>query len=214
MAKYYPINLMLENKKCLVIGAGAVAERKVKRLLECRAKVWVISLKITPGLNALAKNKKIIFKNRKVNLNDLNGAYLVIAATSNRKMNSAVSSYCRRKGILINVIDSPGECNFILPSIIRKGDLSISISTDGISPALAKKIRQDLQQRFGAEYAKFLRIMKKMRPEALKKIKKLESRKTFFQKALHPEIFALLKRNKEKQARRKLKDILEDAAIF
>jgi len=213
MAKYYPINLALENKKCLVIGAGIVAKRKVARLLECGAKVMVISPGISPGLEALAKKKKVIFKNRKANVADLRDAYLVIAATADRKTNSAISSYCRKRGILINVVDSPDECNFILPSIARRGALTISISTDGISPALAKKIRRDLQRRFGAEYAKLLRIMKEIRPQALEKIKKVQPRKEFFQRAIKPDIFGLIKKNKEKQAKIKLERILEDVAV-
>lgn len=212
MSKYYPVNLALENKRCLVAGAGKVAERKVKRLLEYGAKVLVISPKITPGLNALAKKKKIIFENRRIKLSDLNGACLVIAATADRKLNSAIASYCRNKGILINVVDSPKDCNFILPSIIRRGALTISISTDGVSPALAKKIRQELEARFGPEYAKLLRIMKVIRTQALKKIKNSASRRVFFQKALEPEILNLLKKNKEKQVKIKLGHILEDAA--
>lgn len=213
MKNYYPINLNLENKKCLVVGAGRVAQRKVMRLLECGAKVRVISPKISAALRTLAERKKIIFRNRRVNLKDLNGVYLVIAATSDRRLNSAVSSYSRKKGILINVVDSPKECNFTLPSILRRGALTISVSTDGISPALAKKIRQDLEQRFGVEYAKLLRIMKEMRPQALKKIKKIQPRKAFFQKALQPYILGLIKRNKEKQAKRKLERILENTKI-
>lgn len=211
MSKYYPIGLVLENKKCLVIGAGSVAERKVRRLLECGARVEVISTKITAGLKVLAKDKKIVFKKRKVSLKDLKPGSLVVAATEDRKINAAVSSYCRKNNILINVVDSPKECNFILPSIVRRGALTISISTDGISPALARKIRQELEQKFGREYAKFLRIMKEIRPQALKKIKNPNARKAFFQKALEPNILALLKQNREKQVKRKLEGILKNA---
>ena len=211
MAKYYPANLALENKRCLVIGAGEVALRKVRRLLEYGARVLVIGPKVVPGLKTLAKKKKIILKKRMVNLGDLKGAYLVISATGERRMNSLASSYCRKKNILINVVDSPKECSFILPSVVRRGALSISISTDGISPALARKIRKDLERRFGPEYAKLLRIMKGIRPQAIKKIKNLKSRKVFFQKALQPEVFALLKRNKGKEVKKKLESILKRA---
>ena len=184
MAKYYPINLALENKRCLVIGAGKVAERKTRRLLEYGACVSVVGQAITPGLKALWKKKVIVFKKRRFGLSDLSGAYLVIAATTDRKVNSAVSSYCLKNGILINVVDSPKECSFILPSVVRKGDLTISISTDGISPALARKIRMDLERRFGTGYAGFLRVMKKLRPQVLKNIKDAKSRKAFFKKSL------------------------------
>ena len=184
MAKYYPINLALENKRCLVIGAGKIAERKTRRLLECGARVSVVGQAITPGLKALWKKKKIIFKKRKFNFSDLSGACLVIAATSDREMNSAISSYCLKNGILINVVDSPKECSFILPSVVRKGDLTISISTNGISPALSRKIRVDLERRFGTGYSGFLRAMKRLRPRALKEIKDVRKRKSFFKKAM------------------------------
>lgn len=184
MAKYYPVSLALENKKCLVAGAGKVAERKTRRLLECGASVSVVGEAITPGLNALWKKKKILFKNKKFGLSDLSGAYLVIAATDDRDINSAISSYCLGRGILINVVDSPKESSFILPSIVRKGDLTIAVSTEGISPALSRKIRMDLERKFGPEYARFLRVMKKLRPRMLKEIKDAKDRKSFFKKAL------------------------------
>ncbi len=208
--KYYPINLDLEDKSCIVVGAGEVAKRKVKRLLNCGAKITLISPKISGALKKIAQNNKIKIKNRGVNLRDLAGAYLVVCASCDRKVNSSISSYCKKKAILVNVVDSPRECNFILPSIIARGDLIITISTGGLSPALSKKIRQDLEKRFGTEYGKFLRIMKKLRPQAIKKIKNVKSRKDFFKKVLSPGIFSLLKKNNEKQALKELKGIIEN----
>lgn len=186
MSKYYPVNLALENKKCVVIGAGSVARRKVRRLLECGARVTVISPEITPGLKAAGDGKgQVVFKQKRFSLRDLNGAYLVIAATADRKINSAVSSYCLNRGILVNCVDSPMECSFIAPSVVRKGDLTISISTGGLSPALSKKIRQDIERMFlKPAYAVYLRMMKKVRPRALKEIKNPRSRKAFFKKTL------------------------------
>ncbi len=181
------------------------------RLLECGARVLVISPEVTHRLKILSASKKIIFKKRRVNLTDLQGVYLVVSATSDRRINSLVSSYCRRKGILINVVDSPKECNFILPSAVRRGNLTIAVSTDGISPALSKKIRQDLEQRFGVEYAKLLRIIEKLRPEVLRKIKNSKSRKAFFQKAVQADILNLLRKNKDRQAKEKIRVILENA---
>ncbi len=161
-----------------------MAERKARSLLECGARVLVVSPFITAGLKALSKKNKIVYKKRSAGLKDLIGAYLVIAATADRAVNARFSHYCRKNNILVNVVDSPKECSFILPSIIRRGDLTISISTGGISPALAKKIRQDLEKAFGAEYAGLLGILKKIRPAALKKMKSAEDRKKFFNKIL------------------------------
>lgn len=192
-------------------GAGIVAQRKVRRLLECGARVLVVSPEALPFLKTLAEKKKIIFRKRRVVLADLNGVYLAISATGDRKVNSLISSYCHRKGILVNIVDSPKECNFILPSVARRGNLTIAVSTDGISPALSKKIRRDLEGRFGPEYAKLLRLMAKLRPEVLRKIKNSKARKAFFQKAVQEDVLGLLKNNKELQAREKIRDILANA---
>lgn len=179
MPRYYPVNLVLNNRICAVIGAGKVAERKVRRLLECGARVLVIGRVATPGLKTMADKGKITLKCRKANLRDLDGAHLVISATADRSINSAVSAYCRKKNIPVNVVDSPEECSFILPSIIRRGDLTISISTGGISPALAKKIRQNLEKAFGAKHGALLDMIKKIRPIVLKKMKSAKDRKKF-----------------------------------
>lgn len=211
MDKYYPVNLLLKEKICLVAGAGNVAERKVKRLLECGARVLVISPEITPGLKKLAEKEKISYKKRLLNLNDLSGAYLVIAATSDAKLNAGIAKFCLTRNILINVVDSPQDCNFILPSLIRKGGLTITISTQGISPALAKKIRQELATKFGAEYAALLRIMKEIRPLAIKEIKNITARKAFFQKILEPDILKLLRDKKFHQAKKKIITIFKKA---
>lgn len=214
MTKYYPVNLKLDGKKCVVIGGGAVAERKAKRLVDCGARVLVISPGLTRGLKKLAERKKIKFKKGRVNSRDLAGAYLIISAAGNRKVNSSVSSYCRQKGILINVVDAPKECNFILPSVIRQGDLTITISTEGISPALSKKIREELEKKFGIEYARFLRIMKRLRPEVIKRIREPVLRKDFFNKAASAGIFRLLRGNKARQARQKLERLLKNKKIW
>ncbi len=211
MVKYYPVNISLKNKKCVVLGAGIVALRKVKRLLECQAVVSVIAQEIVPQLKRLFEKKKIIFKNKKADLKDLKGAFLVVAATDDRKLNALVSAYCLKKNILVNVVDSVQECNFILPSVLRRGSLAISVSTDGVSPALAKKIRRDIQQRFGFEYAKLLSLMRKIRPEALKKISNLRARNRFFEKIFQPEILELFKKNKQQQANKRIREYLKNA---
>jgi len=211
MIKYYPLNVALKNKKCVVFGAGLVALRKVRRLLEYGAAVSVVAQEIAPQLKSLFEKKKIIFKNKAAGLKDLRGAFLVVAATNDRKLNARVSAYCLKKNILVNVVDSPKECNFILPSVFRRGSLAISVSTDGISPALAKKIRRDIQQRFGSEYAKLLRLMKEIRPLALKKIKNSRARNLFFEKIFQPEIMELLKKNKQEQAGKRIREYLKNA---
>ena len=204
MMRYYPLNLDLKNKKCLVVGAGQVAARKVRRLLECGACVSVIGPQAAPAIKTLAEKKKIAFKNRGVALRDLRNAYLVVSAAGDRQINSRVSSYCFRRGKLVNVADAPDESNFILPAVVRRGSLTITVSTDGLSPALSKKIRQGLEKEFGGEYVKLLRLMQELRPLALRKIKSPVLRKVFFQKAVREEIIKLLRENKDTLARKKV----------
>jgi len=208
--EYYPLNLSLKNKKCVVLGAGHVALRKVKRLLECGGRVLVVGQEILPELKNLLKKKKVIFKNKKASLKDLAGSFLVVSATDDRKLNALVSAYCLKRNILVNVVDSPKECNFILPSILRKGNLTISVSTDGVSPALAKKIRQDIQKRFGLEYAKLLHLIKDIRPAVLKKIKNPRARNIFWKKIFQPKTVALFKKSKL-QAKKRIGEYLKNA---
>ena len=182
--KYYPINLLLEKKRCLVVGAGAVGERKARRLLDCGASVLVIGEAATPGLIKLADKGKIDIKRRKFRISDLKGVYLVIASTDDRRVNSVISDRCFKRGILVNVVDSPDECGFILPSVMSRGDLVISISTGGISPSLAKRIRQDLEKAFDGGYGSFLSVMKKVRPAIVGKMKSAKDRNRFFKEIL------------------------------
>ncbi|MDP1854035.1 MAG: bifunctional precorrin-2 dehydrogenase/sirohydrochlorin ferrochelatase [Candidatus Omnitrophota bacterium] len=210
MPKYYPINLNLEGKKCVVVGAGSVAERKVRRLLECGARVEVVAPVATRRLEKLARAGKITLKKKHISLRDIDNSFLVISATGDRRINNLVSRYCQENRILVNVADSPYECNFTLPSIIKRGDLLIGISTSGASPALAKKIRKDLEKIFGKEYAAFLSLMKRLRPKVIAKIENLNTRKKFFEKAVSRGIIQLLKRGKEKQVKGKLEQMLKN----
>jgi precorrin-2 dehydrogenase / sirohydrochlorin ferrochelatase len=147
----------LKGKSCCVIGGGGVAERKVRALLECFAKVTVISPRLTTGLRKLWLDKKITLRNNVYSGNIPRGVFLAIAATDSRLTNARISSLCREKGILVNVVDVPEESDFIVPSFVKKGGLIIAISTSGQAPCLAKKIRQDLTRNFLGRYAGILK---------------------------------------------------------
>jgi precorrin-2 dehydrogenase / sirohydrochlorin ferrochelatase len=163
--RYYPLLLDLKDKDCCVVGGGGVAERKVRVLLKCSARVKVVSLKLTSGLKGLFRQKKIIFRNSGYAEDCLRGAFLVVAATNSRLINSRVSADCRKRGILVNVVDVPRESNFIVPSIIHKSGLVIAISTSGQAPCLAKKIRQDLAKNFIPRYVDLLKELTPARKE-------------------------------------------------
>lgn len=210
MLKNYPVNLNLKNKKCIVVGAGSVAERKVRRLLECGAEVEIVAPVAIKSLKNLAVLGKITLKERHVNLKDINDAFLVISATGDRRINNLVSRYCQKNRILVNVVDSPDECNFTLPSEVRRGNLLITVSTGGASPALAKKIRKGLEKNFGKEYADFLRLMKLFRPKVIARIKNFRARKSFFEKVVNCGALQLLKYGKQKKAKEKLEQMLKN----
>lgn len=147
---YYPINLNIKGRKCIVVGGGEVAERKVKTLLKFEGKVTLISPEVTLGLLDLASRKKIKYISKLYNSKCLNGAILVIAATDNRRVNSKISKDCFKKGILVNVVDSPRECTFIAPAVVKKGFITVAISTAGRSPALSKAVRIAIEKNWKA----------------------------------------------------------------
>jgi len=164
---YYPIFLDLKGKTALVVGGGVVAQRKIETLLEHGAKVHVIAKDLTPELARLVEAEKVEHMGEEFRENHIDKAFLVIAATDDAALNRQVSRSAQEKGLLINAVDQPEDCNFIVPSALRRGDLRIAVSTSGKSPALAKKVREDLEEHFGNEYESFLVLMGKLRKEIL-----------------------------------------------
>jgi precorrin-2 dehydrogenase/sirohydrochlorin ferrochelatase len=160
---YYPVNLDVSGRRCVVVGGGQVAERKVERLLECGARVAVLSRKLTDRLTALAGDGAVEHIEADYDPARVGEALLVIGATDREDVNEAVFRDCRSRGVLVNIVDDPARCDFILPSILQRGDLMVAVSTGGRSPALAKRIREELEERFGPEYAVLLEILAEIR---------------------------------------------------
>jgi precorrin-2 dehydrogenase/sirohydrochlorin ferrochelatase len=179
---YCPIFLNLRGKHCVVVGAGEVAQRKIRMLLECGAKVTVISPTVHAKVSQLAKAGFVDLQRRSYRTGDLKNAAVVISATNRRGINQAVEKEARRMGILINVVDDPGRSDFIVPSFFRRGGLTIAVSTSGMSPALARRIRMKLESDFGAEYVSLLTLVEEVR-SGLKK-KKVKVSAQAWQKAL------------------------------
>lgn len=194
---YYPVYLNIKGKKCIVVGGGGIAERKVKSLLKKGADVTVISPKLTEVLSALAKEGSINYIKEIFQEKYLESATLIIAATDDSKVNEEVYGAARKRNILINTVDCPEYCDFIVPSVVERGDLMISISTSGKSPALAKKIRKELQERYGKEYSEFLKIMGKVREELFSKVKDQEKREEIFNSLVNADIIELLKKGEK-----------------
>jgi precorrin-2 dehydrogenase/sirohydrochlorin ferrochelatase len=173
---YYPIFLNLKGKKCVVAGGGKVAERKALSLLKSGAKVTVISPECTERLKKENLKGRIKYISRRYKKGDLKNAFLVIAATDSGETNRKISEDAP---YLVNVVDMPLLCNFIAPSVIRRGPLTIAVSTSGISPSLARTIRKELEGLYGREFVKHLNYIKKMRVKALSVIKNNKERIKF-----------------------------------
>lgn len=205
--RYYPIFLDLKNKKSVVIGGGSVAERKAVTLLSCKADVSVISPDITPRLRELAKKKKLTYIKKRYEDKDIKDAFLVVAATNNREANNAVFAAAKKYKCLLNIVDKPDESNFIVPSLISRGDLTIAVSTGGKSPAFAKQIRKELQNRYGKEYKVFLKTMGMVRERLLKNVSSEKARRQIFNKLAHSNIIGLLKKGDTKKFYREVERI-------
>jgi len=144
--KYYPINLNIKGKLCVVIGGGRVAERKVKNLLLCGARVRVVSPDLTDLLSKWASRGKIDYVRNEYRASHLKGAFLVYAATSDRKVNAKVARDAAKRRLLVNVADLATESTFILPAVLRKREISIAVSTNGLSPAKSVRIRDRIKE--------------------------------------------------------------------
>ncbi len=154
----------LDAVRTVVIGGGAVAEGKARQMIEAGARVTLISPQITPALADLAESGVVEHIPRAYRSGDLEGAFVVIGATDDRAVNAAVWEEARSRNILCNVVDDPPHCNFYAVSVVRQGDLTIGISTNGVAPALSNRLRRRFESELGAEYAEFLAVMRERRP--------------------------------------------------
>lgn len=160
---YYPVFLDLDKARCLVIGGGTIAERKVEALLAAGGEVTLISPELTAALHALEAAGWLAVQQRPYQRGDLDTVALVIAATDDPTLQRQIAADAKQANILCNIVDQPALCSFIVPAVVQQGDLTIAVSTNGASPALAKKIRQDLAEQFGLEYAVALRLLRRIR---------------------------------------------------
>jgi precorrin-2 dehydrogenase/sirohydrochlorin ferrochelatase len=205
----YPINLVaLENRRCVVVGGGEVAQRKVESLLEASAeRVVVISPRLTKKLKALVQANRIAHRPRGYQPGDLEDALLVIAATDDPDVNRQVWQEAQERRLLVNVVDDPDRCNFFAPSVVRSGDLTISICTGGQDPALSARLRQELEPRFGPEYAAFLEIAGTLRDRVGRELSG-QHRSRFWYALADSPMLTLLKEGKRQEAERLANDML------
>ena len=187
---YYPAFLNLRGKKCIVVGGGKVAERKITALIRAGACVMVISPELTATLERRKAAGEIDHIGRKYRKGDLKGAFLAIAGTSIEEVNRAVSI---EAPLLVNVVDAPELCNFIAPAVVRRGALAIAVSTGGASPAMASAVRRELELLYGNATGRYLLFLGKLRKEAIKMISDKKLREAFLKKAASQEILGILR---------------------
>lgn len=197
---YYPVFLNLSGKRCVVIGGGQVALRKVRALLEHRASVDVISPELCSELGQLAEREEVRVFNREYRTGDLKGALIAIAATDYSETNLKVAEEAQRNAVLVNVVDDAANSDFITPAYVRRGDVAIAISTSGRSPALARKIRTRLEKYFSNEYASLALLLDEVRAEVKRQGIKVDG--NAWQEALDLDLLTdLLRRGDSEKAR-------------
>ena len=196
---YYPIFLEMKNRRCVVVGGGAVAERKVEGLVAVGANVTVISPAITDRLRDMLSQGAIRHVAREYRAGDPGGYDLVFVATENAEINAAVSNEARSLRIWVNSADDPDQCDFILPAVIRRGDLAVAVSTGGVSPALTRAIREELDEYFTADYAIFVQIAGEVRGELREK--SVSPSAEAWNRALRGDFHRLIKEGRTTQAK-------------
>jgi len=206
--KYYPVFLDIKNRRCLVVGGGGVGSRKVKTLLSCGARVTVVSPEASAYVHEQAARGKLAYHQRKYNRGDLDGVFLVIGATSDEKLNHQIHRDAEKRETLCNIADRPEVCNFILPAIVSRGDLTIAVSTSGQSPAFAKSLRQRLGKEFGPEYGSFLVLMGAIRQRLLAESHEPEEHKPLFERLIKAGLLDMIGENSTADIDRLLSEVL------
>lgn len=209
---FYPVYLNLKRKRVVVIGGGEVAERKVASLLDTGASITVVSPQITERLASLANANLIEWHKRSYAHGDCRGAALVLSATDDAETSRSVFDEAAAAGILVNTADQPALCDFIMPAVVRRGALTVAISTGGTSPALAGRLRGKLSRMLGPEYARLVALLARVRPEIRRRIPNERDRKALHYRILDSDIITCLKQNDSAGAERRLRQIIEDFA--
>ncbi|KJS88653.1 MAG: hypothetical protein JM58_00530 [Peptococcaceae bacterium BICA1-8] len=204
----YPISLNITRKKCIVIGGGKVALRKINSLLEAGAAVFLISPQISDEIMPLVNENRIHWIEKEYDSELLSDSFLVIAATNIREVNQQIANFCHAANILVNVVDSPKDSSFIVNSYLKQGDLTLTVSTNGKSPALSHKIKEELTIMFGPEYAVLLELLAEVREMAKIYIKDEARRSDFFRECVRTDILQIIKDYGIEEARERVKKCL------
>ncbi len=205
--RYYPVGLDITGRHCLVVGGGEVGRRKAERLLEYGARVTIVDRTLTPGLEALVREGRIRHEAADYGEALLEGAFLVIGATDDRAVNDRIFRDARRRKVLANIVDDPGRCDFVLPALCRQGDLVITVATGGRSPALAKKLRRELEERYGPEYGVLLKIMGELRGRIIERGEGSDENRATFEALVDSDILERIRRGHWRKVGQAVKEL-------
>lgn len=211
---YYPVLIQLDGLKVLLVGGGKVAERKAMGLIEAGASVGLVARELTAGLASLVQQGRLTMLGRQFEEAFLEGAVLVIAATNDKGLNERISAVARRRGILVNAVDQPKDCTFIVPSVMRRGELIVAVSTSGKSPALSRRIREFLEGKFGEEYRVFLCLMGALRERVIAVGLPQEKNASIFEALVDSELLNAISCNDVSRAGMILSEILPKEVPF
>ena len=196
---YYPVFLEMKDRPCVVVGGGAVAERKVEGLLAAGARVTVVGPELTPALAALREEGRLHHVDRLYREGDLEGYDVAVVATDDGAVNADVAREGRRLRVWVNAVDDPANCDFILPSVIRRGDVTIAASTGGASPALARHLREELEAFLSEDYGPLAELLQEVRQELRSRGIVVDSEA--WQRAINGPLRALIAQGRRDQAR-------------
>lgn len=208
MSRFYPIMADLQGKSALVVGGGKVAQRKIESLLEHGVSVQVVAKELTAKLEELHGAGIIDYRGGEFSDIYLDGVFLVFAATDDASLNHRVSQAAQQKGLLVNAVDQPADCNFIVPSVLSRGDLLIAVSTCGKSPAFARKVRVELERHFGEESALFLNLMGNLRKEVLGLGLSQEENRSAFEELVNSDLLRAIGEKKWDRAAQIIEKVL------
>ena len=204
----YPVGLDIADKLCVVVGGGHVAARKVGGILAANGRVRIVSPVLTTRLDALVGRRGVEWRQKVFEAEDLTGAFLVFAATDNPEAQAAIVAAARASNLLVNVADCPELCDFQIPAVLRRGDLSISIATNGKTPAVAAMVRRRLEGLIGQEYGLLTTLVGALRDEIIQQATSEEEKKKLFQKILEDDIVLWLRERQWHRVQQRLENVL------
>ncbi len=212
--KFLPVFLKLEGKTCLMVGGGEVAYRKIKSLESTHVRIYVVAREVSKSVEEMVQQGQVIHLAKEYDSSQMDGCELVIAATNDEELNRRISCDAHDRHIPVNVVDNPGLCSFIMPSVVDRHPVQIAISTGGASPVLARLLRARLETLVPSAYGKLAELMKSVRKEVKQKLPVQRERRHFWESVLQGPIAELLLSGQEDRAIRLLEQHLEDPTNY